>query len=252
MDAPIKVLLVDDDWSVRSAVRDYLLRRDFVVSEADCVESAFTVGIAQQPDVVVMDIVLPEAPGERADFDHHAGVDAARRLRQQLPQLGIVFLSAYVDRGAEVVRLFTAGNDRIVYLLKGSKPHELLDAIQTVARKLPVLNLIGIRGRITPCDLALQTLSQDERVCVTRALERLPSLSEPELRVFHAIGACLTHKHAAERLGLSAKTISHHVDSIYDKLGLREAHSGLNPLMLLSKIHLAHLLQAAEVARHPA
>jgi DNA-binding NarL/FixJ family response regulator len=251
MNAPITVLLVDDDWSVRTAVRDYLLRRDFCVLEADCMESALATGIAQQPDVVVMDIVLPRAPGERADFDQHAGVDAARRLREELPQLGIVFLSAYVDRGAEVVRVFTAGHDRIIYLLKGSKPHELLDAIQTVARKLPVFNLVGVRGRIGPATQALQALGPDERACVLRALERLPSLSEPEARVFHAVGGCLTHKVAAERLGLSAKTISHHIDNIYDKLGLREANPGLNQLMLLSKTHLVHLLQAADAARHP-
>lgn len=246
MDAPIKVLLVDDDWSVRSAVREYLLRRDFVVNEADCVETALAMGATHQPDVVVMDIVLPETPDDRADFDHHAGVEAARRLREQLPQLGIVFLSAYVDRGAEVVRLFTAGHDRIVYLLKGSKPHELLDAIRTVARKLPVLNLVGIRGRITPGDLALHTLTPDERACVSRALEHLASLSEPELRVFHAIGACLTHKEAAGRLGLSAKTVNYHLDNIYDKLGLRDLPPGLSQAMILAKLHLLHFLQQAE------
>lgn len=247
MDEPIKVLLVDDDWSVRSAVREYLTRHEMIVVEADCAQTALTAGVAAQPDVVVMDIVLPELPGQRADFDQHTGVDAARRLCQQLPGLGIVFLSAYVDRGAEVVRLFTSGHDRIVYLLKGSKPQELLDAIHTVARKLPVLNLVGVLpARTTAFDLAWETLTDDEKSCVAEALARLKTLSDPEWRVFQAIGGCLTHKQAAEHLKLSAKTVSYHVDIIYDKLGLREVNHGLNQLMVLAKVYLLHCVRRAE------
>lgn len=250
VDETIKVLLVDDDWSVRSALREYLARHHMMVCEADCAATALAVGVAEQPDVVVMDIVLPERSGQRADFDHHTGIDTARQLRAQLPGLGIVFLSAYVDRGAEVVQLFTAGHDRIVYLLKGSRPQELLDAIHAVARDLPLLNLVGVRpARATAFDLACATLSDSEKQCVTEALARIETLSEPEWRVFQAIGGCLTHKGAADRLGLSAKTVSYHLDAIYDKLGLREANYGLNQLMILAKIHLLHLLRQAETGK---
>lgn len=251
MTEPIKVLLVDDDWSVRSAVREYLARREMIVCEADCAETAMAVGVVEQPDVVVMDIVLPEKPGQRADFDQHTGIDAAQRLRQFLPGLGIVFLSAYVDRGSEVVRLFTSGHDRIVYLLKGSKPQELLDAIHTVARALPVLNLVGVRPpRATAFDLACATLTDDEKPGVLGALARIENLSEPEKRVLQAIGGCLTHKRVADRLSLSVKTVSYHVDAIYDKLGLREANLGLNQLMVVAKVHLLYLLQQAETGKN--
>lgn len=247
MAGPIKVLLVDDDWSVRSAVRDYLTRREIIVCEADCAATALTVGMAEQPDVVVMDIVLPAQPSQQADFDQQAGIDAARQLREQVPGLGIVFLSAYVDRGNEVVQLFTAGHDRIVYLLKGSKPQELLDAIHTVARKQPVLNLVGVRpARTTAFDLACDTLTDEEKSYVTEALARLESLTEPERRVFQAIGGCRTHKQVAENLALSAKTISYHMDAIYEKLGLREAGLGLNQLMVLAKVYLLYQLQQIE------
>lgn len=247
MAGPITVLLVDDDWSVRAALRQYLSRHDISVCEADCAETALAVGGGERPDVVVMDIVLPEQPGQRADFDQHMGITAARRLCARLPGLGIVFLSAYVDRGNEVVELFTAGHDRIVYLLKGSKPQELLDAIHTVARKQPVLNLVGVRpARTTAFDLACETLTNEEKACVTEALTRLESLTEPERRVFQAIGGCRTHKQVAENLALSAKTISYHMDAIYEKLSLREASLGLNQLMVLAKVHLLYQLQQTE------
>ena len=250
MAGPIKVLLVDDDWSVRSAVRDYLTRREIIVCEADCAATALTVGMAEQPDVVVMDIVLPAQPSQQADFDQQAGIDAARQLREQVPGLGIVFLSAYVDRGNEVVQLFTAGHDRIVYLLKGSKPQELLDAIHTVARKHPVLNLVGVRpARTSAADLACSALTDEERACITEALGRLETLSEPEWRVFQTVGGCLTHKQAADCLGLSARTVSFHMDNIYDKLGLRESNPGLSQLMVLAKVHLLNSLQHMESER---
>jgi DNA-binding NarL/FixJ family response regulator len=250
MAGPIKVLLVDDDWSVREALRQYLSRHGIIVCEADCAETAVAVSVAEQPGVVVMDIVLPEQPGQRADFDQHTGIDAAQRLCELLPGLGIVFLSAYVDRGNEVVRLFTTGHDRIVYLLKGSRPQELLDAIHTVARKQPVLNLVGVRPtRTTAFDLACDTLTDEEKSCVTEALARFESLTEPERRVFEAIGGCRTHKQVAENLKLSAKTVSYHMDAIYEKLGLREVGLGLNQLMVLAKVYLLYQLQQTESSK---
>lgn len=248
MHQPLKVLLVEDDWSVRSAVRDYLAKREMDVSEADCLEVALAIAHTAQPDVAVVDIVLPERPGERANFERHVGIKVARRLRERFPRLGIVFLSAYVDRGPEVVQLFMDGHDRIVYLLKGSKPQELLDAIHKVAGGLSALEIAaGVQTvRRTAFDLAFETLTDEEKGCVTAALDGLESLTEPEWRVFERIGACRTRQRAANELVISTKTVGSHMDAIYDKLHLREAHPGLNQLALLAKIHLLHCLRQRE------
>jgi DNA-binding response OmpR family regulator len=88
----LRILLVEDDWSVRASVCDYLSKRKMTVFEADSLESALAVAGAARPDVAVLDIVLPERNGERADFDRHVGVEIARRLRELFPHLGIVFL----------------------------------------------------------------------------------------------------------------------------------------------------------------
>jgi two-component system response regulator DevR len=242
------VLLVEDDWAVRSAVRGYLGRHEIAVCEADCFEAALSVAATALPDVAIVDMVLPERAGERPDFDRHLGIEVARRLHERLPDMGIVFLSAYADLGPEVVQLFMGGQDRIAYLLKGSKPEVLLEAVHRVASGLSGLEIAsGMRtARRTAFDLMLGTLSEAERATVCAALDNLATLSDPERRVFDVVGACRTRQQAADELALSAKTISSHVDAVYDKLGLREAHPGLNPLALLAKIHLLAALREAE------
>ncbi len=254
MHQPLKVLLVEDDWSVRNAVRDYLIKHKMSVFEADCLETALTEAEAVKPEVAVIDIVLPACPDARADFDQHIGIEVARKLRERLPRLGIVFLSAYIDRGPEVVQLFMEGHDRIVYLLKGSKPQELLAAIHDVAGGLSALRIApGVQmNQQTVLSQALEALTEGERTRAMMALEHMETLSEPERRVFDAVGKCQTHRSAAQELALSTRTIGSHINTIYDKLHLREAPPGMNLAALLAKIHLLYQLRHIATSKaHP-
>jgi DNA-binding NarL/FixJ family response regulator len=247
MTLPLKVLLVEDDWSVRLAVKEYLTRREFDVAEAASRESALAFASGYQIDVAVIDIVLPDKDGERADFRQDTGIEIALRLRESYPKMGIIFLSAYFDRGPEVARMFIDGHDRIVYLLKGSRPQELFNAIQNLARGGAGLEIAsGVQTkRKTFFDSALETLNDAERVCAVAALAHLSELTEPELRVFELIGSCQTRQQAADLLSLSTKTINSHMDSIYSKLCLNELAAGLNPLPLLAKVRMLNKLKEA-------
>lgn len=248
MQQPLRVLLVDDDWSVRSAVQAYLSRRQMEVIEADCAETALRVADEHLPDVAVIDIVMPERAGQWPNFDSHVGIELARQLRERFPQMGIVFLSAYVDRGPEVIQLFMDGHSRIAYLLKGSRPQKLLDAIHKVAHGASALEIAtGVRtARDRAFDLALSSLTAEEQTAITTALDSLSTLSEPEWRVFEAVGRCRTRQQAAGELGISAKTVASHIDAIYGKLALRQIHPGLNQLALLAKLHLLNHLRTSE------
>mgnify|MGYP001040951917 FL=1 len=248
MDAPLKVLLVEDDWMVRSAVQQYLAGHGLQVSEADSLESSLQVIEHCTPDVAVIDIVLPEKSDQRADFQQHVGIEIARRLRQQIPKIGIVFLSAYIDRGPEVVQMFMEGHEQITYLLKGCKPQELLRSIQRVGSGSSGLEIApGVQSRRkTPFDLAMSQLSPEERDVLSIALEGLSDLSEPERKVFDAIGCCLSRQQAADTLCLSPKTVSSHMETIYDRLHLGQVPNGMNTLALLAKLHLLHRLQMAQ------
>lgn len=241
----LRVLLVEDDWSVRNAVRDYLVKRDMAVFESSCLEAALNIAETARPDVAVIDIVLPKRADERANFDQHVGIEVARHLRERFPHVGIVFLSAYVDRGPQVVQLFISGHDRIVYLLKGSKPQALLDAIYKVAGGTSALEIAaGVKtAQHSLSEQALKFLTAEERACVKEAVRRIDSLSEPEKLVFEAVGACRTRRQAAQELNISTKTIGSHMEAIYRKLHIRKAYAGLNQLALLAKIHLVYHLR---------
>lgn len=245
MSQALRVLLLEDHWAVSETISQYLAKYGMVVEAVDCLEAALVAAAANPPDVAVLDIVVPERPGQMPEFNQHTGVEAARLLRQRHPHIGVVFYSGYADRGPEVVQLATESQGRIVYLLKGSKPDELLGAIRKVASGSAPLDLRdGVQiVRRTAFDLALDTLNPEERGAIALALERLPILSEPERRVFEAVGGCRTHKQAADALNLSAKTVSSHLEAIYEKLGLREAHPGLSQAMILAKLHLLESLR---------
>ena len=253
MDTPLKVLLVEDDWTVRRAVHEYLSGHGMELAEADSLEASLQTAERFAPDVAVVDIVLPEKSDQRADFQQHVGIEIARQLRQRFPQIGIVFLSAFMDRGPEVLQMFMDGYDRITYLLKGSKPQELLQAVQRVGSGSAGLEIAqGVPScRKTPFDLALELLSPVEQEVIGVALAGLAELSEPEQRVFDAVGRCLSRQQAAVELNLSPKTVSSHMEAIYDRLHLRQIPSGLNALSLLAKLHLLHGLQNVQETGSP-
>lgn len=245
MTSALKVLLIEDDWTVRSAVNQYLSGHGMDLAEADSMELSLTVAEKFNPDVAVIDIVLPLKSDQPADFKQHVGIDIARRLRQQFPKIGIVFLSAFINRGPEVVQMFMEGHDQITYLLKGCKPQELLRAVQRVGSGSSGLEIAsGVPSRRkTAFDRMLELLSPAEREVLTQALAGLADLSEPERKVFDAIGCCLTRQQAAVELNLSPKTVSSHMEMIYARLHLQHISSGMNMLSLLAKLHMLHKLQ---------
>ena len=239
----LNVLLVDDDWAARDALDGFLTKRNMQVSQADCRAAVEAIEDPTIFDVAVLDIVLPDQQGDRAQFEEHVGIELARYLCRHNKRIGIVFLSAYLDRGPEVVQLFMDGHDRIVYLLKGSKPKELLDAIQRVTRDDAGLEIAaGVNThQATLSEVSLSALTPAERNVLLQALERLPLLTQPEWRVLEAMGACMTRQSAAHHLGIVAKTVDYHLGSIYEKLLLREGN--LNQTALMAKLYFLYSLQ---------
>src|SRR5262249_25894023 len=125
----IRVLLVDDHAVVRQGLRAFLqLQPDIeVVGEAGGGEAAVGSAVATRPDIVLMDLVMPEGDG----------VDAIRALAGPAPQAGVLVLSSFVD-DARVFAAMQAG--AAGYLLKDVEPDQLADAIREVHRGHPALH----------------------------------------------------------------------------------------------------------------
>jgi|JI10StandDraft_1071094.scaffolds.fasta_scaffold402254_1 DNA-binding NarL/FixJ family response regulator len=241
----LRALLVEDDWTVRSALTEYLTKKQIDVVATDAYESALDAAAQSLFDVAIIDIVLPRRSGERAAFRDNTGLEVARDLRKLQTGVGIIFLSAYVDRGPEVVQLYMEGHENIVYLAKGSKPAELMDALHKVTRDGLALEMgSGIkRTRESPFDVAWKTLSLPQQELAQRALERLATLSEAEQQVLHGLGMCLNRREVAARLNVTPKAVDYHINNLYDKLLLHELPEGFSPSALLVKICFLAQLQ---------
>jgi two-component system invasion response regulator UvrY len=192
--ARISVLLVDDHAVVREGYRRLLERsRDvIVVGEAASVAEAYQVFCQVNPDVVVMDISLPDV----------SGIEGMRRLLLREPRARILAFSIH-DEAIFPNRALKAG--AAGYVTKASAPEVLVDAVRTVARGelflspdvARTLALQGVSGRVT----ALEALS-------TREFEIARLLATG-----HSVHAIAT------KLCLNYKTIANHQSNIRQKLG---------------------------------
>ena len=194
---PIRVLIADDHAVVRQGLRTFLdLQPDVeVVAEAADGDEAVDAAVRLEPDVVLMDLVMPGTDG----------VEAIRRLRDRGVPSRVIVLTSFVDDDKlfPAVRAGAAG-----YLLKDGQPQELVSAIRAVhAGGSPVDPAVA--GRL---------LAQ---VADSTPGPRQP-LTTREREVLVLIARGLPNKLIARDLGVSEKTVKTHVSSILGKLGLTD------------------------------
>ena len=187
----IRVLIADDHAVVRQGLRTFLdLQEDIeVVGEAADGEQAVAEAERLEPDVVLVDLVMP-----RVD-----GVETIRLLHERVPGARAVVLSSFIDedRLFPVLRAGAAG-----YLLKDVEPAELVDAIRTVHGGGALLHP-RVAARLL-AEVAGDPLTPRER------------------EVLALIGRGMANKAIARELGLAEKTVKAHVSSILGKLGVAD------------------------------
>jgi DNA-binding NarL/FixJ family response regulator len=198
----IRVLLVDDDPLVRSALSLMLGgQHDIeVVGEADDGAHALRQVDALAPDVVLMDIRMPVM----------SGLDATRTLHQREDPPAVVVLTTF-DADDHVVSAVAAGADG--FLLKDTPPDQIVDAVRKVAGGEAMLSASATRS-------LLSRLRNDPSVDRQRDAEaRLARLTERELEVGVAVARGLSNAEVASELYLSVPTVKAHVSRLLDKLG---------------------------------
>jgi DNA-binding NarL/FixJ family response regulator len=190
----IRVLLADDHGVVRKGVREFLEEEPDldVVGEAGDGAQAVEMALALRPDVVVMDIKMPQL----------SGIEATKRIKAAAPNVRVLALSAY-DDDPYVWGLLEAGASG--YVLKTAESRELISAIRAVAAGRSALD-----PQIAPRIIA-------------RAARPTPSsdLTEREREVLSLAARGLTNKQIGHDLDISDRTVQNHLANIYGKLNVQ-------------------------------
>ena len=135
---PITILVADDDPNLREVVRYALSREGFLVIEANNGVEALTLALARAPDLVVLDVLMPELDG----------LEVCRRLRRDRESLPILFLSSRDEELDRVVGLEIGGDD---YVTKPFSPRELVSRVKALLRRSRATSLpVSVTPPITP------------------------------------------------------------------------------------------------------
>lgn len=195
----VKIMLVDDHEVVRMGLRTLLERREgfTVVAEAGNVSEAVAAAHQSLPDVIVMDVRLPDG----------SGVEACREIRSERPETKVIMLTSYADDEAVYGSIMAGASG---YLLKQTRGQNLAEAIERVAAGESLLDP-GVTDKVLARMRQLAAGETDE----------LASLSPQERRILGLIAEGKTNKEIADEVFLSDKTVKNYVSSILSKLNLR-------------------------------
>ncbi len=195
----IRVLLIDDHDLIRGGLRGAFERDGAfeVVDEAGSVRQGMAAALSEKPDVVVIDVNLPDGNG----------LDAVRRLRAELPDVGIVVLTMYDDDE----HLFGALEAQAsAFVAKSAPTDEVLSAAKHAAA--------------APHAFTAADLSSAMR---RRMDPAKPKLSAREQEVLELLGQGLTVPVLAKKLYISESTAKSYVSKLYEKLGANNRSQAL-------------------------
>lgn len=191
---PIRVLLVDDHEVVRDGLKALILAHDDMelFGEAQNGEEAVQLCEHVQPDVILMDLVMPNMDG----------IDTTLIIKERWPQINILVLSSFDERElvGGAIRAGATG-----YLIKNTSADELATAIRKTAAGQSVLS-----------SQATQALIDETQ----KRPVKVESLTKREIEILSLLIKGLTNRAIAERLILSQSTIKFHVSNIFSKLGV--------------------------------
>ncbi len=200
MNKPISVLLVDDHAVVRQGVRFFLESQDDfeVVGEAESGVTAVKLAAEHIPDVVLMDLVMPEMDG----------VETTRQVKNVSPRSQIVVLTSYHD-DEYIFPALQAG--AISYILKDIRMEELAEAIRRAAH-----DEVTLHPRVAA------RIIQELHGVKSDAVNPFTELTNREMEVLKLIADGLNNNNIAKQLTITEHTVKGHVSNILSKLHLAD------------------------------
>ncbi len=196
---PIRILVVDDHNLFREGLKLLLnsAAETAVVGEAGTGQEAFAQAKAVTPDVILMDIQMPDMNG----------IEATRRILADLPEVGIIMLTMLEDDDSLFAAMSAGARG---YILKGADKAEVLATVQAVAEGQALFGP-AIAGRLT-------TFFQRGGQRGDTAVSPFPELTDREREVLTLIAQGLSNNDIASQLHISGKTVSNHISNIFNKL----------------------------------
>ena len=219
--APLRLLVVDDHEVVRQGLVALLDRRAGfeVVAHAGSVAEAVDQARRHEPDIVVMDVRLPDG----------SGIEACREIRAELPGTRVIMLTSYPDEEAVMSAIIAGASG---YLLKQIRARDLVAALEAVGRGESLLDP-GVTEKV---------LERVRRMASGDLNDELSALTAQERKILMLVAEGKTNKEIAADVFLSDKTVKNYVSSILSKLDLerraqaaafiarhRGGHSGETP-----------------------
>jgi DNA-binding NarL/FixJ family response regulator len=221
MNAPIRLLVVDDHALYREGVKAFLSTTPDieVAGEASDGASALQHFRALRPQVVLMDIQMPGG----------SGIEAARTILSEDPQAGVIMVTMLEDDGSVFAAMRAGARG---YVLKGAAPQEMLSVIRAVAEGQALFGP-AIAARMARffqevnATSASPALGQPSTASPSPAPDaELAELSEREREVLDLIAAGYNNAEIAQKLVISPKTVRNHITSIFSKLRVADrAHA---------------------------
>lgn len=196
---PLRLLVVDDHEVVRQGLVALLGRREGfqVVAEASTVAEAIAEARRHRPDIVILDVRLPDG----------SGVEACRDIRAELPETRVIMLTSYPDEEA-VLSAIVAG--AAGYLLKQIRARDLVAALEAVGRGESLLDP-AVTARV---------LERVRRMATGQDRDEMAVLTPQEQKILMLVAEGKTNKQIAGEVFLSDKTVKNYVSSILSKLNL--------------------------------
>jgi len=201
--APVRVLIVDDHRLICIAMRMILEREGFlVVGEARTGRQAIEMAKELSPDVILLDIVMP-------DMD---GLQALSGIRSSLPRTSILMLTAYArpDFMARAIAMGAAG-----YITKEEEPARIARAVRSVVEGEAIVS----REMLA---LAVNELHAASRLASPASDEERPSLTPQQRRVLSLIAEGFDNATIAQTLSVSRNTVKTHIRDLFAKLGVSD------------------------------
>ena len=215
-DAPVRVLVVDDQRLMRDGIASLLSIQEGieVVGTAADGQEALEQALALQPDVILMDVRMPVING----------VAATVQVRRQLPSCRVLMLTTFDDEEyiVDALRVGASG-----YLLKDIPAPDLAKAVQAVHKGIYQLDPAVI-GKVVASLARPQVIENHPQAAENAnspsadATLRVPDLTNREVEVLRLIARGATNREIAQQLVISEGTVKNHISSILGRLGLRD------------------------------